>query len=686
MTHWYETAYRRAVIDMHITDHDDRFLASFDPAAYVDALVRAQAQSAVVYAHSHVGLCLYPTRVGEMHRGLKGRDTLREIIDRCHAQGIAVAVYVSAIFDRWAYDHNPDWRMVNVDGREAAEDSRHGFCCPNSPYRTYLSALAAELCHTYDLDGIRFDMTFWPTVCYCSHCRARFAAEYGGELPRMIDWADPRWVAFQHKREQWLIEFAALQTTTVKKIKPSVSVEHQASTYTHPWLLGVDERLARQCDFLQGDFYGDALQGSFARKLFRNLGEHQPSGFETSIGVELTNYTTLKSEALLTCKASAALADGCAFIFIDSIDPEGTLNPAVYERMHAVFNKTKPYAAYLGGSPCHDIAVYLSTASKFDPADNGKPVNSPSLSPRCPHVDAAVNVARALSEHHVPYGVITRRNLHDLARFAVIVLPNVLQMDAEEVAAFREYVRGGGAILATRYSSLIDEHGQRRPDFALADVFGVSAGPETQEGFTYIAPAPGSEALFPDYTAHYPAGLYARQVRLTVHPDAQVLGTLVLPYTDPADPRRYSSIHNNPPGIHTGEPAVVWNRFGQGQAIYVAGDVDATETHREVLTQLICKLSPAFSFEVNAPKPVEVTLFHQADKRRYLLSLINFQKDLPNIPVDGITVRVRMDGKTPRRIALLPTEESLPFAADGDYVIFTAPRLETLAMFLLEYV
>ena len=34
-----------------------------------------------------------------------------------------------------------------------------------------------------------------------------------------------------------------------------------------------------------------------------------------------------------------------------------------------------------------------------------------------------------------------------------------------------------------------------------------------------------------------------------------------------------------------------------------------------------------------------MTVFHQPDRHRYLLSLVNFQKDLPNIPVEGIDVR-----------------------------------------------
>ena len=36
-----------------------------------------------------------------------------------------------------------------------------------------------------------------------------------------------------------------------------------------------------------------------------------------------------------------------------------------------------------------------------------------------------------------------------------------------------------------------------------------------------------------------------------------------------------------------------------------------------------------------------MTVFHQPDRHRYLLSLVNFQKDLPNIPIEGIAVRMR---------------------------------------------
>jgi alpha-L-fucosidase len=141
-TKWYEQAFRRAVIDMHITDDDERFMSRFDAGTYVEMLKLARARSAVVYAHSHVGLCYFPTKVGRMHAGLRGRDILREVIDHCRENGIYVDVYLSAIFDTWAYRQHPDWRIIDAHGNEAAAHSRYGICCPNSPYRKYIAALA----------------------------------------------------------------------------------------------------------------------------------------------------------------------------------------------------------------------------------------------------------------------------------------------------------------------------------------------------------------------------------------------------------------------------------------------------------------------------------------------------------------------------------------------------------------
>ena len=75
---WFEHTWRRAVIDMHIPDWDEKFLSQFDAEEYLQRLVTSRAQSIVCYAQSHVGLFNYPTKVGQQHRGLKGRNIFAE--------------------------------------------------------------------------------------------------------------------------------------------------------------------------------------------------------------------------------------------------------------------------------------------------------------------------------------------------------------------------------------------------------------------------------------------------------------------------------------------------------------------------------------------------------------------------------------------------------------------------------
>jgi beta-galactosidase GanA len=685
MDKWYQRSYRRNLVDMHITDWDERFLSQFDPQHYVDTVCLAQPTAAMVYAHSHVGHCYYPTEVGHQHASLHGRDIFGQVIDGFHRRGLDVIAYYSLIYDDYSYRKNPDWRMVLASGEGAAEQSRYGICCPNSPYRDYAARHVAELCTRYRFEGIFLDMTFWPVVCYCPHCQRRFEAEVGGPLPKVINWEDPRWAAFQRRREAWLVEFAHSITDTIRRVAPQVSIQHQASTYLLGWRFGVTDRLAEANDYLGGDFYGDALQGSVVRKLFHNLSPRLPLEFMTSFCVSLQNHTAHKSVELLEAKASACLADGAAFLFIDAIDPVGTLNPATYGQMSAVFERTKPYEPFVGGDLVQDVAIYVSTEAKHDPVDNGKAVDQAGLSTKSPHVEAALCAAKTLIENHIPYGVITRSSLGQLARHKAIILPNVLTLGAEEAEALRAFVRGGGKLYASKSTSLITPDGTRHADFLLADVFGVSYVGETREAFTYIAPAEGATELLAGYSSQWPVGLDQTQTMVHAREGAQVLGYTVLPYTDPADRRRFASIHSNPPGIATGYPAVVLNHYGQGQALYVTASLEGAEIHREVFLSLLRHLVGPLTTEADAPKAVEMTTFHQPDKQRYLVSLVNFQRDLPNIPVQGVRVRVRLGDRRATHLLLLPQEKVWPYRAVEGGVEFVAPTLETLAMFALDY-
>ncbi len=103
------------------------------------------------------------------------------------------------------------------------------------------------------------------------------------------------------------------------QFKLGATVEHQASTFPRSWSRRASCQPLAQNDLLQSDFYGESLQGSFVRKVLEDLTPHQPFGYETSFSVELCDHNGKKTESILEAKASAAIPDASALIFIDAL-------------------------------------------------------------------------------------------------------------------------------------------------------------------------------------------------------------------------------------------------------------------------------------------------------------------------------------------------------------------------------
>src|SRR5437762_1011930 len=97
----YLACQRHILLDMHIPDWDEGFLAQFDPVEMADLYQRAGADAVMLYANSHVGMCYWPTRVGHMHNGIAGRDIFGETVGLLHQRDIAVCCYYSSHFNNW---------------------------------------------------------------------------------------------------------------------------------------------------------------------------------------------------------------------------------------------------------------------------------------------------------------------------------------------------------------------------------------------------------------------------------------------------------------------------------------------------------------------------------------------------------------------------------------------------------
>lgn len=435
----------------------------------------------------------------------------------------------------------------------------------------------------------------------------------------------------------------------------------------------------RNSDYASGDFYGDALHQSFTCKALYELSENKPFEFMTSRCPDLSDHTTTKPVELLRAQMFSALAHQGAFLFIDAIDPSGTLDRRVYETMGSLYKELEPFEPYLDHDAdfCYDAAIYVNFESEID-AYSGE--NS--------LITRAICAAKSLNDANIPYGVITKKNLHQLSHYQIVILPNVLMLDGEEIAAFTRYVRDGGSLYASKRTSLMNKDGARFGDFQLSELFGVSWKGETEETITYIAPSPEGAGARQPFNDAYPAMLRGTQLIVEPSDDAKPEATITLPYVDPQRVDAFASAISNPPGKPTAWPAITRHRYGQGQVVYAAGDIENSPHHgqRELFASLIRSLSSRpFYYESDAPKCVELTLFHDAHKNRYRLHLLNFQQQLPSVPVHEIGIKLHIGAKNPLRLRTVPDEQLISFTAENGTVAFVAPKLDTFMMIVLEY-
>lgn len=674
---YFKNTTRRMLLDIQVPDWDEAFLAKLDPEKLVVLYRKTGADAVMFYCQSHVGLCNWPTKSGQTHRAFTKRDFVADMLHLLHQHKMKACGYYSVIYNNWAFLKHQEWRIVPAAEIKLNKlpAARYGHCCPNNPdYRNFVLTQTDELISTYAFDAFFFDMVWWPTICVCKHCHRRYRKETGYDIPKTVDWWSEGWCRFQSHREQWMLDFTRDLREQVKKNAPTLPVYHNFAVSMFNWTRGLNLKAAQHHDFLGGDFYGDPLEQLLVSKLMINLTENRPAEFMTTKCSDLTECVRLKSETQLRLQAVVATAFSAAFFIIDTIQPDGTVDASSYDAIKHVFERSGLYADYLGGNPVEDIAIYFSSDSKMTFTENGTLLSQAAIgNHNYPHLQAVSGAVQKLQEAHLPFGVITRKQLPNLQHYKAVVLPNILRMDQQEADAFRNFVAQGGCLYASRYTSLTESNGTRHRDFMLNDVLGCHFNVRENGNLCYLKPSKNdlAKAISPQtYISHWnQSDLSTGSIILQRKTEGARLATLTLPYGHPHTgsvfDENWVSIHTYPPWQDTDIPTIVKNRFGTGEVIYSAADIEAADSdaHAKLFIALIEHLVKApWSYSADTHPAVWVTAFHQPERKRFILSLLNYQKQLPCLPIHNIPIKIEPVGSHLFNSLLrLPEETQLPF-------------------------
>ncbi len=680
---WYSNNYRRHLVDMHVADWDDRFLSQFSYETFVEYLKIAKVTNAIIYLQSHAGLCYFPTKVGVMHKAFVGKeDTMRKLFDLCHENGIAVMGYYSLNYNTLEHDRHPEWRMIRSEGcsrRELGTEKadmlklefiskkhgRYGLCCPNNmEYREFVYRQIDEMVENYpDMEGLCYDMPYWPHTCHCEKCKERFLREKGYELPLLPAPNTKEFVDVLEVKYRWMGEWIQSVTDHHKKVAPNITVEHNfASAISANSRNGCGEEVAYACDFVGGDLYGGMINHSLACKFYQNITPNPPLNYVFSrCKPDLRSHTLTKTLDEMKVEIFLTAAHHGATRVIDAIDPVGTLDERVYRRIGQVFDLHEKYEKYFTGEMVEDIGLYYSIKSRYN-----------TLGEEYENKTSAIGVSENLIKSHVPFGVTG--NFHRLNGYRALILPMLTDFERHDFDRIEQYVRDGGSVYMSGATSRE----------LLSRLVGATLHGHTEEENVYLAPTAAGMEYFEDFNPKYPLPFTGLSPIVTNDAGAEVLATLTLPYTVPNN-SEFSSIHSDPPGIATEHPVVMRRRLGKGTVIWSALPIEAIHIceYQEIFKNLLFSMCDGYepSFGGNIPEDVEVTLYDTGDVFTLNLCMI---AERPIAPVyRPFTVKVKTD-RVPKSVKFLPDEEEIPFTYEDGYAVFQTRPLHVFDMYMIE--
>ncbi len=329
----------------------------------------------------------------------------------------------------------------------------------------------------------------------------------------------------------------------------------------------------------------------------------------------------------------------------------------------------------------------------------------------------ALGVYRMGMEEHLPVTLITELELTAavLDRYRVLILPNVACLSDLQVQTIRDYVLRGGGLVATGETSLCDELGRPRGDFALKDLFGASyAGRPAMSQVRPGLDANFALAINDEYWAKrgtvgafrfsdFPNSIFARDERLkkiVPHAQATFKGPVVRPgtFVPPMQP----AVLYFPEGSRDAFPVVATGEHGQGRVVYFAAGVDAALfsyafPYQRVIISTATKWAARtpYPITVKAPMCVQSTFWKKPDGRLiiHLWNGLNTtsdhgQQDVEtplreeSVAIHGIQLRV--ESLAFRTARCEPDGTVLQVRQDGDCQVIDVPPVSIHSAIVLE--
>jgi hypothetical protein len=659
--------------------------AHFHPQFWLDYFKRTRSDGVCLSA----GGCLayYPTTVPFHHRSTF-RDVLGELITGCRKLGMSVLARTDphATYDDAKAAH-PDWIAVDATGnpRRHWASPEMWVTCALGPYNfDFMTDVHKEIMSRYHVDGIFMNRWDGSGDCYCQTCRNNFKAATGLDLPRATDPHDATRRAFLLWRQNRLIEVLDVWNTAIRRINPESSIIPNNGGGARSSLNTLET--SRRTPLLVADRqarHGLAapwLMGKTAKEFRATMGDKPVVGL-FGVGLEEPERwkDSVTSNAEIRIWVLDALANGMRPWFSKF---SGTLHDERWlkgvEDLYLWTDKNQQHLTHTRPLARVGLVYSQQTAWYYGGEQADAKVENYSL-----------GWYQALIESRIPFEMVHDQLLDatHIAQYKTLILPNIAVLSDEQCNQLRAFVSNGGSIVCTYETSLYDETGARRKNFALADLFGVDFAGKIEGPMlnSYIRLEHEAFPHHPIFTGLEDAPRIINGVsRLEVTPREKFAATpltLIPSYPDLPMEKVY-------PRTAKTDISCLYLRQPAGRVAYFPFDIDRTfwevlsEDHLKLLrnTVLWANNEPP-TVEVSGPGLLDVTVWQNPSS--ITVHLVNLTNPMAMkgpyrnfFPIGAQTIKLRLPGNLHAKSArLLVADKSAAIERDARTLVLTVPSV-----------
>ena len=655
----------------------------FDPDFWLAYFKRVHADGVCLSAGGAVAY--YPTKVALHHRSawLGDSDPFGYLVRGCRRMDMAVIARTDphATWDNVQQAH-PDWIAVDARGRRRRHWSNPELwvTCALGPYNfEFMTQVHREITELYGVDGIFSNRWAGHGTCYCQHCVRNFKSFCGLDLPRTNDRHDPTYRKYSQWRMERLKELWFLWDRTIREVRPAA--RYIPNGFPDNVVTG------RLSDIFFTDHQGRSgvippwSNGKRAKELRATMGM-KPLGGIFSIGLEEAYRwkDSVQSEAEIRVWVAEGIANNMRPWFVKFggvIYDKRWLK--VIEEIYQCHHRCERYLRNIA-SLARVAMVYSEQTERHYGGQRWQERSG----------GHELGMYHALIEARVPFEMVNDQLLDadHLKPFKLLILPNVAALSEAQCEQLRQFVRRGGSLMATFETSLYDEQGERRKDFGLADLFGVSfrdrvEGPMKNSYLRLRSDSAGRfhavmDGLEDAY--RFINGIW----RLEVEPRADCPSPVTLIPSYPDLPMEH--VYPRTPETNTRE--LYLHQTGDSRIAYVPWDIDRTfwqvmnADHGRLLRNIIrWAVNEEPLVQVTGRGVLDVTVWRQ--KQSMTVHLVNLTNPMMMkgpfrelIPAGEQRVRIRLpEDAGVEKARLLVSDTVADCEIDGRFVSLSVPSL-----------